>query len=66
MALCHLLSQLLRSTALTVMVPTVPDFAPVVQKGWEGPVEMNSYKAASAAAAAAMPGIPEHAEVRQA
>jgi hypothetical protein len=58
--------QLLRSTALTVMVPTVPDFAPVVQKGWEGPVEMNSYKAASAAAAAAMPGIPEHAEVRQA
>jgi hypothetical protein len=48
------------------MVPTVPDFAPVVQKGWEGPVEMNSYKAASAAAAAAMPGIPEHAEVRQA
>jgi hypothetical protein len=49
----------------TVMVPTVPDFAPTITKGWDGPVEMNSYKAASAAAAAAMPGIPEHAEVRK-
>jgi hypothetical protein len=48
------------------MVPTVPDYSPVVQKGWSGPVEMNSYKAAAAAAAAAMPGIPEHAEERQA
>ena len=50
----------------TVMVPTVPDFAPTVQKGWDGPVEMNSYKAASeaAAAASAMPGIPDHVEKR--
>jgi hypothetical protein len=54
--------QLLMNT--TVMVPTIPDFAPTVTKGWDGPVEMTSYKAAAAAAAAAMPGIPEHAETR--
>ena len=55
--------QLLMST--TVIVPSVPDFAPTITKGWDGPIEMSSYQAATAAAAAAMPGIPEHAEVRQ-
>ncbi len=64
--LSYFVFQLLRNTSLTVMVPTVQDFEPVIQKGWEGPIEMNSYKAASAAAAAAMQGIPPHAEVRQA
>lgn len=46
------------------MVPTIPDFTPTATKNWSGPLELDSYKAAAAAAAAAMPGIPPHAETR--